>query len=176
MVHQLRALLLHRAPVHGNLFFREAGRVASVHYCDGLDFTLSTRDIIQLNRFAVQAIGANIIAALEGQGSGVQWSNWNIDVNPGDPMTFGLVLGLLFWDTIMYLIIAWFTHVIQHHDTLSRLHRYIESVFPGDFGIPRPFYFFLTKSYWCGEKPVKEEEIPLLSVRCVPYCSDFHLP
>ena len=27
---------------------------------------------------------------------------------------------------------------------------YIEAVFPGEYGVPKPFYFFLTKSYWTG--------------------------
>ncbi|KAK0046035.1 ATP-binding cassette sub-family A member 3-like isoform X1, partial [Biomphalaria pfeifferi] len=26
---------------------------------------------------------------------------------------------------------------------------YMENVFPGEYGIPRPYYFFLTNSYWC---------------------------
>ena len=30
------------------------------------------------------------------------------------------------------------------------LFRYIEAVFPGSYGIPRPFYFPFTKTYWCG--------------------------
>ena len=28
--------------------------------------------------------------------------------------------------------------------------RYIENVFPGKYGVPRPWYFFVTKSYWFG--------------------------
>ena len=28
--------------------------------------------------------------------------------------------------------------------------RYIDAVFPGEYGIPKPFYFFLTPSYWLG--------------------------
>ena len=28
--------------------------------------------------------------------------------------------------------------------------RYIENVFPGEFGLPKPFYFFLEPSYWRG--------------------------
>ena len=28
--------------------------------------------------------------------------------------------------------------------------RYVEAVFPGEFGIPKPFYFPLQPSYWCG--------------------------
>ena len=27
---------------------------------------------------------------------------------------------------------------------------YIEAVFPGEYGVPKPWYFFLTKSYWTG--------------------------
>ena len=25
-------------------------------------------------------------------------------------------------------------------------------MFPGEFGLPKPFYFFVTPSYWCGVK------------------------
>ena len=35
---------------------------------------------------------------------------------------------------------------LTHH--LCR--RYVEAVFPGEFGVPKPFYFFLTPSYWTG--------------------------
>lgn len=35
------------------------------------------------------------------------------------------------------------------HSNLS-LPRYVEAVFPGSYGIPKPFYFPFTKSYWCG--------------------------
>ena len=30
--------------------------------------------------------------------------------------------------------------------------RYVENVFPGDYGIPRPFYFPFQPSYWCGTR------------------------
>ena len=37
------------------------------------------------------------------------------------------------------------------HFNLSLLTcRYVEAVFPGSYGIPKPFYFPFTKSYWCG--------------------------
>ena len=32
--------------------------------------------------------------------------------------------------------------------------RYIENVFPGDYGVPRPFYFPFQPSYWCGKRVV----------------------
>jgi len=28
--------------------------------------------------------------------------------------------------------------------------RYIENVFPGKYGVPRKWYFFVTRTYWCG--------------------------
>ena len=58
-----------------------------------------------LNRH--QAIGANIIAAFESQGSGVRWSNLATQVAPEDPVTFGVVMGILIWDTIIYLTLTW---------------------------------------------------------------------
>jgi hypothetical protein len=42
------------------------------------------------------------------------------------------VFGMLLFDTFLYFVIAW----------------YVEAVHPGEFGIARPFYFFLTPSYW----------------------------
>ena len=33
---------------------------------------------------------------------------------------------------------------------MSSAVRYVEAVFPGSYGIPKPFYFPFTKSYWCG--------------------------
>lgn len=38
----------------------------------------------------------------------------------------------MYIDTFLYAFLAW----------------YIDNVFPGEFGIPQPFYFFLTKRYW----------------------------
>ena len=35
------------------------------------------------------------------------------------------------------------------------MRRYIDAVFPGEYGIPKPFYFFLTPSYWCGRRGEK---------------------
>jgi hypothetical protein len=28
----------------------------------------------------------------------------------------------------------------------------VQAVFPGEFGIPRQWYFFLQASYWCGPR------------------------
>jgi hypothetical protein len=40
-------------------------------------------------------------------------------------------------DTVMYLVIAW----------------YVDAVFPGTYGVPRPWHFFLHLSYWIPSSP-----------------------
>ncbi|CAD5209141.1 unnamed protein product [Bursaphelenchus xylophilus] len=52
----------------------------------------------------------------------------------GTDLVFYHILIALLVDTIVYSLAAW----------------YISAVFPGDYGIPQPFYFFLTKRYWIG--------------------------
>jgi ATP-binding cassette subfamily A (ABC1) protein 3 len=44
-------------------------------------------------------------------------------------------------DTFLYLAIA----------------LYIEAVFPGDFGVPQPWYFPVSRDYWCSKPPTLGE-------------------
>ena len=48
------------------------------------------------------------------------------------------------------------------------LSRYYEAVFPGDYGIPNPPWFFVTKSYWCGSSSGKVDDShePTVSQTC----------
>ena len=48
--------------------------------------------------------------------------------------SMGLTVIMMLGDAVIYLLITW----------------YVEAVFPGQYGIPRPWYFCFTKSYWCG--------------------------
>ena len=41
---------------------------------------------------------------------------------------------MLLGDAALYLLVTW----------------YVEAVFPGQYGIPRAWYFCFTKKYWCG--------------------------
>ena len=45
---------------------------------------------------------------------------------------------MLLVDSVLYGILTW----------------YIEAVFPGEYGVPKPWYFFVTKSYWFGPQSV----------------------
>ena len=42
----------------------------------------------------------------------------------------------MFCDGILYFLIA----------------LYIDNVFPGQYGVPKPFYFFLQPSFWTGKQ------------------------
>lgn len=46
---------------------------------------------------------------------------------------------MLFVDIVIYSFLGW----------------YFDKVAPREFGRPLPFYFILTKSYWCGQKKAK---------------------
>lgn len=96
----------------------------------------STKVLISLAQNSAMALGFNLIVKYEGTGAGVQWSNLFTPVTPDDDMTFGLVLIMLLFDSILYTLIA----------------LYVEAVFPGEFGVPMPWYFPFTASFWCGHR------------------------
>ncbi|XP_077864744.1 phospholipid-transporting ATPase ABCA3-like [Saccoglossus kowalevskii] len=79
------------------------------------------------------------ISRLESQHVGMTWETLTQSPAHGYDVPILLTWIMFVVDTILYGLIAW----------------YIEAVFPGEFGIPRPFYFPFTKSYWTGSK--KEE-------------------
>lgn len=51
-------------------------------------------------------------------------------VSVDDNFTLAQVLGMLLLDSVLYGMVAW----------------YVEAVFPGEYGVPQPWYFFLTVS------------------------------
>ena len=44
------------------------------------------------------------------------------------------IIGVLLLDSLLYLVVAW----------------YLEAVFPGKYGVAKPFYFIFQPSYWLG--------------------------
>uniref|UniRef100_A0A673N691 ATP-binding cassette sub-family A member 3-like n=1 Tax=Sinocyclocheilus rhinocerous TaxID=307959 RepID=A0A673N691_9TELE len=93
------------------------------------------------------AMGAQLIGMFEGKGTGIQWHNLFEPVTVDDDFSLAQVLGLLLLDSVLYGLVAW----------------YVEAVFPGEYGVPRPWYFFILPSYWCSSPRVtllkeKEEE------------------
>uniref|UniRef100_A0A3P9B9A1 ATP binding cassette subfamily A member 3 n=1 Tax=Maylandia zebra TaxID=106582 RepID=A0A3P9B9A1_9CICH len=93
------------------------------------------------------AMGAQLIGMFEGKGTGIQWSNLFDAVTVDDDFSMAQVLCLLLFDAVLYGMVAW----------------YMEAVFPGEYGVPLPSYFFLLPSYWCSTPRMalvneKEEE------------------
>ncbi|KAG1677981.1 ATP-binding cassette sub-family A member 2 [Nymphon striatum] len=81
-------------------------------------------------------LGAKYFAYYEIVGVGVQWSNLAISPVEDDKFNLMSVLIMMLVDTLIYAILVW----------------YIENVHPGAYGLPKPWYFPFTRSYWAGHK------------------------
>ncbi|XP_058480898.1 phospholipid-transporting ATPase ABCA1-like isoform X2 [Solea solea] len=79
--------------------------------------------------------GCENFAKYEEQGIGIQWYNINQSPEDGERYTFLLSNIMMLFDAALYWTLTW----------------YIENVFPGQYGIPKPWYFPFTASYWCGK-------------------------
>ena len=77
-------------------------------------------------------LGAKYFAVYEVQGTGVQLENLGYSPFQNDTFNLADVVKMMIIDSVLYALLAW----------------YIEAVFPGNFGLPRPVYFPFTKSYW----------------------------
>lgn len=77
------------------------------------------------------ALGAEVFADYEGGLVGVQASNVDLETSN---FTYSLCVGMLFFDAVLYGVLAW----------------YLDNVLPSEFGTPLPLYFPLLPSYWCG--------------------------
>ncbi|XP_076998248.1 ATP-binding cassette sub-family A member 17-like isoform X14 [Tamandua tetradactyla] len=75
-------------------------------------------------------------------GVGIQWRN--IGSINGD-FNFTQVLLMLLLDSFLYGLVAW----------------YVESISPGEYGVSKPWYFFVMPSYWNGE-PRRTLSYPML--------------
>ncbi|XP_064626259.1 phospholipid-transporting ATPase ABCA1-like isoform X3 [Lineus longissimus] len=84
--------------------------------------------------------GCSYIARYEEQGVGIQWHNFAVSPIPDDHFNMMQCIIMMFADALIYWILTW----------------YIEAVFPGQYGVPRPWYFPFTSYYWCGSAANKE--------------------
>ncbi|XP_069425894.1 phospholipid-transporting ATPase ABCA3-like [Ovis canadensis] len=58
---------------------------------------------------------------------GAKWNNFLSQVSPDDELTLAQIMGMLLFDAFLYGLLAW----------------YIDAVFPGKYGMPKPWYFFM---------------------------------
>ncbi|TDH07266.1 hypothetical protein EPR50_G00104130 [Perca flavescens] len=89
--------------------------------------------------------GCEYFALFEQQGVGIQWKNLVSSPLEEDHFSLRTAIIMMYVDSFLYGVLTW----------------YIEAVFPGQYGIPRPWYFPLSKSYWFGEKEGKSNSVPL---------------
>ncbi|XP_021358402.1 ATP-binding cassette sub-family A member 3-like [Mizuhopecten yessoensis] len=88
------------------------------------------------------AYGGAVIGMFEGTGTGVQWDNFTKGASVDDTFAMSHIMIMLVVDSVVYSLIT----------------LYLEAVFPGEYGVPQPWYFFITRNYWCGTSAV--EDIP----------------
>ncbi|KAI4871756.1 hypothetical protein NFI96_009156 [Prochilodus magdalenae] len=90
--------------------------------------------------------GTEYLSRYEEQGLGLQWDNIHTSPLEGDEFSFHTSIIMMLLDTALYAVLAW----------------YLDSVFPGQYGIGRPFYFPIQPSYWLNltDPPRPDPEKP----------------
>ncbi|XP_045141009.1 phospholipid-transporting ATPase ABCA3-like [Echinops telfairi] len=104
------------------------------------EITLVKKVISCLSSNVALALGINLLLKLEMK-LGVKWDNLWTQAILEDNLIFGYIFGMLLLDAFLYGLVTW----------------YIETVFPGQYGVPQPWYFFLKRSYWFGNPRMREE-------------------
>ncbi|XP_077189048.1 retinal-specific phospholipid-transporting ATPase ABCA4 isoform X2 [Paroedura picta] len=101
--------------------------------------------------------GTEYLSRYEEQGLGLQWDNIQTSPLEGDQYSFLLSIQMMLFDAFIYGLLAW----------------YLDNVFPGDYGIPRPWHFPLQPSYWCGSRR-KAEKTTTAEDKCSEKQSSAH--
>ncbi|XP_014652680.1 PREDICTED: ATP-binding cassette sub-family A member 3-like [Ceratotherium simum simum] len=113
---------------------------AIAHYYGQI--TLAKKVAACLSSNVVLALGINHLLKLEIREIGVKWDNLWTPATLEDNFVFGYMLGMLLLDAFLYGLVTW----------------YVETVFPGQYGVPQPWYFFLMRSYWFGQPQMRREK------------------
>ncbi|XP_075902997.1 ATP-binding cassette sub-family A member 2 [Nelusetta ayraudi] len=89
-------------------------------------------------------LGSKYFALYEVAGVGIQWRTISQSPVEGDDFNLGLSMMMLIIDAAVYGVLTW----------------YIEAVHPGMYGLPRPWYFPLQRSYWSSSGRVETWDWP----------------
>ncbi|XP_071130810.1 phospholipid-transporting ATPase ABCA3-like isoform X2 [Mytilus edulis] len=106
------------------------------------DLSLTTKLTSSLISNVAMSYGGQVIGMFEGTGAGVQWNTLTQGASVDDNFSLAYIMMMMVVDTVLYGIITW----------------YIEAVFPGEYGVPLPWYFPFTSSYWFGTVASDEME------------------
>ncbi|KAF7669647.1 hypothetical protein LDENG_00162820 [Lucifuga dentata] len=81
--------------------------------------------------------GTEYLSRYEEQGLGLQWDNIQTSPLERDSYSFLTSIGMMMLNAVLCAVLAW----------------YLDNVFPGQYGVGRPFYFPFQPSYWCRPAP-----------------------
>ncbi|KAF8767183.1 ATP-binding cassette sub-family A member 3 like protein [Argiope bruennichi] len=84
----------------------------------------------------------HIITFHEAIGEGVQWYNLT-ELSRNPDINILMILGAMLFSCVLYIIAIW----------------YFDAVWPWQPGMSKPFYFFLTRSYWYSKEPNTDKEM-----------------
>nr|XP_015839324.1 PREDICTED: ATP-binding cassette sub-family A member 2-like isoform X2 [Tribolium castaneum] len=86
--------------------------------------------------------GLSMLFELEAKEKGGHWNSLFQSSWLENKASLGVIFVILILDTVLYMVIA----------------LYLEAVIPGEFGVPRPWYFPFTRTFWCKSLPEKTTE------------------
>ncbi|KAM5329747.1 phospholipid-transporting ATPase ABCA3-like [Glossophaga mutica] len=104
--------------------------------------TLTNKVAACLSSNVALALGINLLVKLEIKEIGVKWDNLWTPADLEDNLVFGYMIGMLLVDAFLYGLVTW----------------YVETVFPGQYGVSQPWYFFLMHSYWYGQPRIRRKK------------------
>lgn len=122
--------------------------------------------------------GCEYFALFEEQGVGIQWENLVSSPLQEDEFSLRTTIIVMYFDSFLYGVLTWYIEAVFPGEILiSKLFflkcsgQQVAAVRPdgsvsllcsssGQYGIPRPWYFPFTKSYWFGEDG-KSSKVPL---------------
>nr|XP_021189995.2 phospholipid-transporting ATPase ABCA1 [Helicoverpa armigera]WRX06182.1 ABCA1 [Helicoverpa armigera] len=100
------------------------------------DISLSTKLLLSLISNTAMGYAFQMIIMCEGTSKGLQWNEFFTPISYQDQLQPGHIVLMLILDSILYMLIA----------------MYVEKIRPGLYGVPLPWYFPFTKSFWRPNK------------------------
>nr|XP_026488445.1 ATP-binding cassette sub-family A member 3-like [Vanessa tameamea] len=97
------------------------------------DISLTTKLLLSLISNTAVGYALQMLIICEGTSRGLQWNEFFTPVSYHDQFQPGHVALMLILDSILYMLVA----------------IYVEKIRPGLYGVPLPWYFPFTKSFWC---------------------------
>lgn len=112
--------------------------------------------------------GCEYFALFEEQGMGIQWDNLLSSPMKDDSYSLTTSITLMYIDSFLYGLMTWYIEAVfpgrqrlavakpsAQCCTVAFPSLTFGSIIVGQYGIPRPWYFPFTKSYWFGENTDK---------------------